>query len=65
MEGISKCVVRFDKRLFSFKETKRGNPALILSLRLNYKRIGLPISRDGAYQRLQENFRDGGDLQAS
>jgi len=54
---ILKCVVRFDKRLFSFSETKRGNP--VLSLRLNYKRIGLPISQDGAYMRLQQHLKDG------
>jgi len=56
-EGIRKCVVRFDRRLFSFKETKRGNP--VLSLRLNHTRIGLPISQDGAYHRLQEHLEDG------
>jgi len=27
-----RCIVRFDRRLFSFKQTKRGNP--VLSLRL-------------------------------
>lgn len=35
-----KCIVRFDKRLFSLSETKRGNP--VLSLRLMRKRMGLP-----------------------
>jgi len=54
---IGKCVVRFDRRLFSFKETGRGNP--VLSLRLNKARIGLPISQDGAYRRLQEHLKDG------
>ena len=54
---VHKCVVRFDQRLFSFKETRRRNPAL--SLRLNHKRIGLPISRDGSYQRLQEHLKEG------
>ena len=54
---IGKCVVRFDRRLFSFKETGRGNP--VLSLRLNKARIGLPINQDGAYQRLQEHLKDG------
>jgi len=53
-EDIGKCVVRFDRRLFSFKETKRGNP--VLSLRLIHERIGIPISRDGAYRRLQQHF---------
>jgi len=56
-EGIHKCVVRFDQRLFSFKETKRGNP--VLSLRLNHERIGLPIRQDGAYKRLQGHIEDG------
>jgi IS605 OrfB family transposase len=56
-EDISKCVVRFDKRLFSFRQTERGNP--VLSLRLNHERIGLPISQDGAYQRLQNHLEDG------
>ncbi|WXG44841.1 MAG: hypothetical protein WED04_12560 [Promethearchaeati archaeon SRVP18_Atabeyarchaeia-1] len=49
---VEKCVVRFDARLFSFKKTKRGNP--VLTLRASNKRIGLPISRDGAYQRLRQ-----------
>ena len=53
---IEKCVFRFDRRLFSFKKTKRGNP--ILSLRTNLKRIGLPISQDGASQRLQEHVEE-------
>jgi IS605 OrfB family transposase len=56
-EDINKCVVRFDKRLFSFRQTKRGNP--ILSLRLNHERVGLPISQDGAYRRLQNHLEDG------
>jgi IS605 OrfB family transposase len=56
-EDIGKCVVRFDKRLFSFKQTNRGNP--VLSLRLNHERIGFPISQDGAYQRLQMHLKDG------
>lgn len=25
-EGVNRCVVRFDKRLLSFKEIRRGNP---------------------------------------
>ena len=29
-EGISKCVIRFDRRLFSFKRTKRNNPVFSL-----------------------------------
>jgi IS605 OrfB family transposase len=56
-EGIRRCVVRFDKRLFSFKQTKRGNP--VLSLRVSSERIGIPIRRDGAYRRLQEHLNDG------
>jgi len=54
---IHECIVRFDRRLFSFSKTKRENP--IISLRTNHKRIGLPISRDGAYRRLQEHFKEG------
>ncbi|WXG42768.1 MAG: hypothetical protein WED04_01490 [Promethearchaeati archaeon SRVP18_Atabeyarchaeia-1] len=54
---VEKCVVRFDARLFSFRETRRGNP--VLTLRASNKRIGLPISRDGAYQRLQEHLTQG------
>ncbi len=56
-EDIGKCIVRFDKRLFSFKQSKRGNP--ILSIRLCRKRVGLPIRQDGAYQRLQQHLKDG------
>jgi len=56
-KGIGKCVVRFDGRLFSFQETRKGNP--VLSLRLNHSRIGLPISRDGAYRRLREHLKEG------
>jgi IS605 OrfB family transposase len=52
-----KCVVRFDRRLFSLKRTKRGKP--IFSLRLNRERIGLPIGQDGAYQRFKQHFKDG------
>jgi IS605 OrfB family transposase len=54
---VHKCVVRFDKRLFSFSKTKRDNPAV--SLRANHERIGLPISQDGAYRRLQKHVEDG------
>ncbi|MGQ9469818.1 MAG: RNA-guided endonuclease TnpB family protein, partial [Nitrososphaerales archaeon] len=56
----NKCVVRFDKRLFSFKRTKRGNP--VLSLRLSHIRTGLPISQDGAYQKVQEHLKQGWKL---
>ncbi len=56
-EDVGRCVVRFDRRLFSFKQTRRGNP--VLSLRLSNERIGLPISRDGAYQRLQKHLEEG------
>ncbi|MGQ9468506.1 MAG: RNA-guided endonuclease InsQ/TnpB family protein [Nitrososphaerales archaeon] len=52
----NKCIIRFDKRLFSFRETKRGNP--VLSLRLNRERVGIPISQDGAYRRLQQHLKD-------
>ncbi|MDI6807075.1 MAG: hypothetical protein QMD14_04705, partial [Candidatus Aenigmarchaeota archaeon] len=57
-KGVRKRVcVRFDKRLFSFKKTKRNNP--ILSIRCNNSRIGLPIAQDGAYQRFQQHLNDG------
>ena len=36
-DKMHKCVVRFDKRLFSFSKTKRENPAV--SLRTNNERI--------------------------
>ncbi len=52
-----RCVIRFDERLFSFKETKRGNP--VLSIIFNRRRIGLPIKQDGAYKRLQEHLKEG------
>ncbi|MGC8936392.1 MAG: hypothetical protein ACP5KV_03385 [Candidatus Methanomethylicaceae archaeon] len=51
-----RCVIRFDKRLFSLRET-RENP--VLSLRLNDERIGLPIQQDGAYQRLKQHEMGG------
>jgi IS605 OrfB family transposase len=54
---VRRCVVHFDKRLFSFSETKRGNP--VLTLRTNNQRIGLPVSRDGAYRRLQLHAAQG------
>jgi IS605 OrfB family transposase len=57
---VMRCVVRYDTRLFSFKETKRKNP--VLSLRANNRRIGLPLSRDGAYQRLQAHLAQGWKL---
>jgi putative transposase len=49
-----KCIVRFDKRLFSMAETKRGNP--ILSLRLTKRRMGLPVV---LYQRIREHIAQG------
>jgi IS605 OrfB family transposase len=52
-----KCSVRFDKRLFSMSNTKRGNP--ILSLRLAKKRIGLPIV---LYQRIKDHIEQGWKL---
>ncbi|MGQ9468503.1 MAG: RNA-guided endonuclease InsQ/TnpB family protein [Nitrososphaerales archaeon] len=55
--SVRKCVIRFDHRLFSFRETKRGNP--VLSIKLNNERIGIPISKDGAYRRLQEHLKNG------
>ena len=61
-KDINKCVVRFDKRLFSFKfkHTKRGNP--VLSLRLSNERIGLPIRQDGAYKRIQQHLKEGWEV---
>jgi IS605 OrfB family transposase len=58
--SVEKCVVRFDRRLLSFSETERGNP--VLTLRANTQRIGLPVSRDGAYQRLQAHIAHGWEL---
>jgi len=55
--GVRKCAVRFDRRLFNFKQTKRGKP--VLSIRFNSRRTGLPIKQDGAYQRLQEHLKEG------
>lgn len=43
-DQINHVVVRFDKRLFSFRSTRRGNPAL--SVRANSERVGLPIAQD-------------------
>ena len=54
---MHRCVVRFDKRLFSSSETKRGNP--VVSLRTNQERIAIPINRDGAYKRFLEHVEDG------
>ncbi len=50
------CIIRFDKRLFSFKETTRKNP--IISVRTNHTRTGLPICQDGAYQRFLAHLKD-------
>jgi IS605 OrfB family transposase len=57
---VKQCVVRFDRRLFRFSRTRRGNP--VLTLRTNTKRIGLPVSKDGAYQRLQLHIAQGWEL---
>jgi len=57
---ISKVVVRFDKRLFSLKKTKRKNP--VLSLRVNSERIAIPIKQDGAYKRLLEHIQQGWEI---
>jgi putative transposase len=56
-KNVERCIARFDARLFSFKQTKRGNP--VLSLRANTARIGLPVSNDGAYRRLQTHLAQG------
>ncbi|RLC36898.1 hypothetical protein DRH29_03565, partial [candidate division Kazan bacterium] len=55
-----KITVRFDKRLFSIKTTRRNNP--VLSLRLNHERIAIPIRQDGAYKRLLEHIQDGWEI---
>jgi IS605 OrfB family transposase len=57
---VRRCVVRFDRRLFTFSETRRGNP--VLTVRTNTRRIALPVSRDGAYQRLQLHAAQGWEL---
>ncbi|WXG44237.1 MAG: transposase [Promethearchaeati archaeon SRVP18_Atabeyarchaeia-1] len=58
--GVEGCIVRFDSRLFSFRQTERGNP--VLALRTSAERIGLPLCRDGAYQRLQAHLFQGWKL---
>jgi len=57
---MHKCIVQFDHRLFSFRETKRNNP--VLSLRAKHERMAIPISRDGAYRRVQEHIEKGWGL---
>jgi IS605 OrfB family transposase len=57
---VRRCVVRFDRRLFTFSETRRGNP--VLTLRTNTKRVGFPVRRDGAYERLQFHVAQGWEL---
>lgn len=59
-DQINRVVVRFDKRLFSLRTTRRGNPAL--SVRANSERIGLPIALDGAWRRLQTHLDDGWEI---
>jgi IS605 OrfB family transposase len=49
--------VRFDLRLHSFRRTWKGRP--ILALRSNYKRIFLPLAKDGLYSRLLEHLNRG------
>lgn len=53
-------VLRFDKKLFSLKKTKRENP--VLSLRVNSSRIAIPIKQDGAYKRLIEHMEKGWEV---
>jgi len=57
---INRVTVRFDKRLFSLKTTRRGNPAL--SVRANSERIGFPIAQDGAWRRLQGHLGVGWEI---
>ena len=59
-DQINRVVVRFDKRLFSLKATRHGNPAL--SVRVNSERIGLPVAQDGAWRRLQAHLGDGWEI---
>ena len=54
---ISNVVVRFDRRLHSFRQTKKNRP--VLALRLNHERVALPLAMDGAYYRLLEDQRNG------
>jgi len=49
--------VRFDLRLHSFRQTRKGRP--ILALRLNYERVLLPLAIDGAYSRLLGHLQRG------
>ncbi|MFQ6129619.1 MAG: RNA-guided endonuclease TnpB family protein [Candidatus Hadarchaeaceae archaeon] len=51
---LNHIIARFDRRLFSIKATRRGNPAL--SIRTNSERVGLPIAQDGAWRRLQAHL---------
>lgn len=44
MQKPNRYSVRFDTRLFSFKQTARGNS--MLSLQLNHQRVGLDSHRD-------------------
>jgi len=55
-DRIEHPTVRFDRRLFSWRRTRRGHP--VLSVRANHERLGLPIQQDGAYVRLQEHLAD-------
>jgi len=57
---INRVVVRFDRRLFGLKTTRRGNPAL--SIRTNSERVGLPIAQDGAWQRLKAHLDAGWEI---
>jgi len=59
-DRINYVVARFDRRIFSLKTTRRGNPAL--SIRVNSERVGLPITQDGAWRRLQAHLGDGWEI---
>jgi len=56
-QRIANVVVRFDLRLHSSRQTRKGRP--ILALRLNCERIFLPLAMDGAYSRLLEHLQKG------
>jgi len=59
-DRINRVSVRFDRRLFGLKTTRRGNPTL--SVRVNSERIGLPVAQDGAWQRLQAHLEAGWEI---
>jgi len=59
--SISRIPVRYDQRTFSVKKTAKGNP-LISFATDGRKRVIIPIAKDGAYRRAQENISQGWKL---